>query len=452
MENLTIDAKKFFYKRMVTVAFPVVIQNLISIGLNMADTLMIGKLGEIELAAAGAANQIFNIFTTVLFGLFSGAAVFVAQYWGAKDIASIRKIIGFDIVIGLMLSMVFFVGIQFGAPQIIGIFAKDPEVIEYGCDYIRIVVFSYIVTAVSFTLSFNSRSIQILKAPTIISAVALVINVVLNYILIYGAGPMPMLGIKGAAYATLIARICELIMLIGYIYFSKGHPLHAHLSEIFRNDPRLYRHMLKLALPVVVSEGGWSIGMALVFAVYGKIGASALAVVQVGTVTCQLFQSLFFGLGNGSAVIIGETLGMGDKKMAYEHTKRILVIACIFNVLMVIFVLSVIKPVAQVYDFNKETTEMLIPTMTVFAFTMVPRMFTYVIQCGILRAGGDTVFCMATEIFSNLFLELTLAYVSVMILHWPLHMCIALASIGNIFKTTVQYIRYRSKKWINIVI
>lgn len=452
METRIVNEKQFFYKRMLTVAFPVVIQNLISIGLNMADTIMIGKLGELELAAAGAANQVFNIFTTVLFGLFSGAAVFVAQYWGAKDIHSIRKIIGFDIRAGLMLALLFFAAIQIKAPAIIGVFASDKQVIAYGCDYIRIVAFSYIITAISFTLSFNSRSIQILKAPTVISGIALGINVFLNMMLIYGIGPFPELRIKGAAYATLIARIIELCMLICYVYFSKDHPFHARLSELFEKDTNLYKHMLKLALPVVISEGGWSTGMALVFAVYGQLGASALAVVQVGTVTCQMFQSLFFGLGNGSAVIIGETLGMGDKEMAYKHTKRILTIACLFNVMMVIFVLSVTKPIARLYDFNVETTAMLIPAMTVFAFTMVPRMFTYVIQCGILRAGGDTVFCMVTELVSNLVIELGLAYVSVMILHWPLHMCIALASFGNIFKTIIQYIRYRSKKWINIVI
>ena len=200
------ENKSFFYRRILTVTIPVVIQNMLNIGLNLADTIMIGRLGELELAATGAANQVFGIFISVCFGFYSGTAVFVAQYYGVKDIKSIRKLIGFDIALGALIGLAFLSIAQLKAESIIHIFAKDEMVIAYGSKYLRIVSLSYILMAISFALSYNSRVVARMKVPTIINASAMVINIVLNYLLIYGVGAFPRLGVSGAAFATLIAR------------------------------------------------------------------------------------------------------------------------------------------------------------------------------------------------------------------------------------------------------
>lgn len=446
------ENKRLYYRRMLTVTIPVVIQNLLNIGLNMADTIMIGRLGEIELASTGAANQIFGIFGAICFGFFSGAGVFVAQYYGVKDIKSIRKIIGFDFVLGALIAMMFFFFVHIKSEEIISLFAKDGAVIAYGSRYIKIVSFSYIMTAISFAISYNSRVVARMKAPTIINASAMLVNVVLNYILIYGAGGFPAMGVAGAAYATLAARTYELVALIIYIISDKTHPFNAAFSELFVSDFKLYRKVIKTGMPVVCSEGGWSLGMSLVFATYGILGASALAVIQVASITSLIFQSVIFGFGNGASVIVGETLGMGNFDVAKEHARRTIKISCILILGMVAGILSMIKPVSIIYSFNRDTTEMLTKTLIVFAFTMIPRMLSYIYQCGILRAGGDTLFCMVIELTSNLVIELAMAYIAVVFLKWPLHMCIALASFGNIFKMTAFYIRYRGGKWLKKVI
>lgn len=446
------ENKRLYYRRMLTVTIPVVIQNLLNIGLNMADTIMIGRLGEIELASTGAANQIFGIFGAICFGFFSGAGVFVAQYYGVKDIKSIRKIIGFDFVLGALIAMMFFFFVHIKSEEIISLFAKDVAVIAYGSRYIKIVSFSYIMTAISFAISYNSRVVARMKAPTIINASAMLVNVVLNYILIYGAGGFPAMGVAGAAYATLAARTYELVALIIYIISDKTHPFNAAFSELFVSDFKLYRKVIKTGMPVVCSEGGWSLGMSLVFATYGILGASALAVIQVASITSLIFQSVIFGFGNGASVIVGETLGMGNFDVAKEHARRTIKISGILILGMVAGILSMIKPVSIIYSFNRDTTEMLTKTLIVFAFTMIPRMLSYIYQCGILRAGGDTLFCMVIELTSNLVIELAMAYIAVVFLKWPLHMCIALASFGNIFKMTAFYIRYRGGKWVKKVI
>lgn len=451
-ETLRKDSRSFYYRRMLTVTIPVVIQNLLNIGLNMADTVMIGRLGELELAATGAGNQAFNIFASLCFGFYSGAGVFVAQYFGAKNIRNIRRIVGFDIIVGLVIASGFLAAVQIMPEGVIRIFTDDPQVISEGVIYVRIVSFSYVMTALSFAVSFNSRAIQRLKAPTVINASALIMNCVLNYILIYGKLGAPALGVKGAALATLIARGYEMAALFAYVILVKDHPLHAAISEYFRRDVALYKNVVRTAMPVVFSEGGWSLGMTLVFATYGLIGPSALAVIQVASMTGQIFQSVIFGFGNGASVVVGETLGRRCVDEAVEHSSRTIRIALVMIVIMVAGIISVINPVSELYGFGAETTLLLKKTIAVYAFTMMPRMMSYVLQCGILRAGGDTLFCMVTELLGNLVIELIMAYTAVVFLGWPLYMCIALASLGNVFKMTANYLRYRSRKWINIVI
>lgn len=192
-----------FYKTALVIAIPIVIQNLISIGLNMADTIMIGKLGVDELAAVGTANRLYFVFSTLCFGVYSGAAVYVSQYWGVRDIPNIRRTFGIDLCLGGGISLLFMTLALALAPQILFLFTRDANVIGLGSGYLRIVSLSYPLTAMSFAVNFNSRAIHNLRVPTLINMMALCINLVLNYGLIYGKLGMPQLGVNGAAIATL---------------------------------------------------------------------------------------------------------------------------------------------------------------------------------------------------------------------------------------------------------
>ena len=441
-----------YYKRLLILAGPIIVQQLISVGLNLVDNIMVGRLGALELAAVGSANQVFSIYSMILLGLFSGAAVPLAQYYGARDFKSIKKILGMDIVIGLSLALFTFLIVQLFAPQIIGLFADDEQVIGYGVQYIRIVAVTYLFVGVSFAISFNSRSVQILKVPTIVNACSILTNTILNYALIYGNFGLPALGVRGAAIATLIARFIELTALVTYLAVDKKHPFHGHLKEFTGFTGALLKKVMRTAMPVVLSEGGWSLGVSLVFAAYGKISAEALAVMQVSNVICSLCQCASFAIGNASAALTGETLGQREPELAYENTKKYMKIQWLLNGIMTVMILLLRWPIAAIYNFDPETTEMLMLSLGVFAFTLIPRMVAYAVQCGILRAGGDTLFCMVVELTCNLGIEVILAYVSVLVFQFPLHLCIAVASIGNLIKAIVEYRRYVSKKWINIVI
>ena len=302
MENGRKEVNQNFYRKLLIVGIPMIIQQVIAVTLNLADTIMVGKVGENALAAVGAANQIYFIFGVVLFGVFSGAAVHAVQYWGIRDIVSLRKIIGIDYTVCLTLAVPVTVFVFLTAPGLIRLFAEDAEVVLLGTKYLRIACFSYIFSGLTFVISYNSRAIQDVKVPTIINGCAILMNVICNYLLIYGKCGFPKLGVEGAAIATLLARVLECAAMYLSVYLRKEYPLKAKPGELFAYSGELFAGVMKTAVPVIITEGLWAVSVSCIFAAYGKISASAFAVSQVAVTVTDFFQTIYFGLGNATPV------------------------------------------------------------------------------------------------------------------------------------------------------
>lgn len=453
---LSIERKNFndetgdFYRKLTIIGIPMVIQQIISVTLNLADTIMVGKVSENALAAVGAANQVYFIFSIVIFGIFSGAAVHAVQYWGVGDIASLRKIVGIDYTMCIVLAVPAAAAVYFAAPFFIRIFSSEPEVISLGTQYIKIACFSYLFAGLSFVISYNSRAIQDLKCPTIINACAILTNIFLNYVLIYGNFGAPALGVRGAAIATTAARVLECGAMLLSVYIRKEHPLKAGFKQMFSYSRILFASVMKTAVPVIITESMWAVSVSAIFAAYGRISASALAVSQIAVTVTDFFQTVYFGLGNASSVIIGEVLGRGRKDMAYSYSRKVLNVTWVLNIIMTAVIILARTPIADTYDFSPETTEMLMKVLLVYAIALAPKMLAYMTICAILRAGGDTVFCMYIDVGFNVGIQIPLAYIGVLLLKWPLHWVMALVSVADFIKVFFCYRRYYSKKWMNI--
>ena len=450
MTSVTPEGKNF-YRKMILIGLPIVFQNLISIGLNLIDSLMIGRLGEADVAAVGAANQVYFVFVITLFGFYAGAAVHTAQYWGARDIPNVRKMLGINYIVGFLFSTgVTVVAFAF-APQLLGLFSEDTAVIGLGVSYIRIACFSYFFAGLSMAISYNSRAIQNLKLPTIVNAAALCVNALLNYLLIFGVAGFPELGVRGAAIATLIARIFEFIVLFAVIYLQRAHPFKAGVKQLFSFDWQYFVKVAKTAVPVVMSEFSWAACIALIFMAYGKIGTEALAVAQVANTISDMLQSVFFGVGNATMMLIGETLGQREKEEAYLHGKQSIRATLILILITTVLMLMVNRTVIGFFNFDVSTLELMYDTLVVMALLIGPKMLAYIYICGILRAGGDTVFCMNLELICNVFIQVPMAFFAVLVLDASLPMAMVLVAVGELVRIVACVPRFRSRKWMHFV-
>lgn len=443
------DSKTNFYRELLRVAVPVFLQQMIIVTVNMVDTVMVGNLSENALAGVGAANQIYFIYIDMVYGLLSGASVFAVQYWGIRDLKALRKILGIAYVTVLVVTIPTIIGAFFFAPNLIGLFTSDVEVIMLGSRYIRIACFTYFFGGLTFVASYFSRTTMTLKWPTIINAVAICINIVLNYGLIYGKLGMPALGVEGAAIATLVARGLEFVATYTYVYMSKGNPLGGKLKELIF-DLDLFKRVMKTALPVTFNEVTWVLSFTTVFAIYGRLGPMALAVVQVSMTITDVFQIIYVGVCSASNVVVGQALGQGKRDLAFLYSKRILAITWGLNIIMSLIMYFLRGPISNIYDFNINTTELLLTTLTVYAIAITPKMIAYVVICGILRPGGDTMWCFYVDGGLNWALSVPVAWIAVEWLGWPLPACVALVAATEAVKATVCYIRFYSKKWMNV--
>lgn len=443
---------KVFYKALLFISLPVIIQHIISIGLNMVDTIMVSKLGEDAITAVGLGNRFYFIFSTICFGIFSGASIFIAQYWGVGDTKSIKKVFGIDLIIGILLSLIFSFIVFLFPKQMLGLFISDSYVIELGSQYMKIIAFSYTFTAISFAFSFNSRAIHRLKMPTIINAIALSINTFINWVLITGNLGFSAYGVKGAAVATLIARVFEFSALLFFIYRDKQHPLAGTYKEFTSWNKVMLKGILKTSFPVILSETAWSVGTSVYFVAYGFIGSYAIAVVQVSTNISDFFQAIFMGVGSACAVMIGNEIGKNNIDIAFDYSKKFIKITLALSIAFSILLFLLRGEIINFFDLSPTTNYYLDKALIVFCIYFTPKMFTYMFICGILRAGGDTKFCMFVDIVTIWFIGVPLSFFAVLILNLPVHLVMAVVFGEEILKLIVVLKRYSSRKWINNLI
>lgn len=441
-----------FYKKLIAIGIPVVLQNLLAVGLNLVDTLMIGRLGEIQLAGVGAANQIYFVFTILVFGLVSGSTVYSAQYYGAKDFRGIKKVLGLDYIFAIVMSAVAICIAILGGHFIVSLFSKDAAVAEYGVRYIRIAAISYVFAAISYVISFNSRAIQRVTVPTVINAAAIATNAVLNYILIFGKLGISPMGVEGAAAATLTARIIECAAMIIYVYSRKEHMLKAKLKELIDFDKSFCFDVCRRAFPVVLSEGSWALSVAMVYAAFGHISTAALACSQIANVISDMLQSFFYGVGCTASVLIGEALGKNSRDEAKYIAKQSLIVLNVLAVIISVIMFLISKPIAGIYSFEADTLSLLVHILRIISFLIIIKGNAYIFICGILRGGGDTVFCMNLEFITNLIIHVPTAFACVMLFGLDLPLTLVICEVNNLIKAICCYIRYKKDKWINVLV
>lgn len=438
----------FFYKSLLVIAIPIIIQNLISSMLNMIDSVMVGGLGKESLAAVGIANQIFFIFALVLFGTNASLSIFIAQYWGKKSVGDIKQTIGLGLIFSFVFSIVF-MGAVFSVPEIfIGIFTTDKEVIKLGVDYIVIVALGYPLTAISMVYSVGLRSIEKANFPLVSSACSLIVNTVLNYVLIYGKFGMPMLGVKGAAIATVIARILECVLIMGLVY-RKDLAVACRLKDILSLKRKFVFSIIRVAVPIIANESLWVLGTSAFAVVYGRMGTEEIAAFNILQTLDRISFVVTLGLGSACAVLIGKKIGEGRKDKAYIYGARSIIIAPIVGIVIGAILFATRNSVVSLYDVSLAVKEFARTIITLSACMMVVKSVNFTNLMGVLRAGGDADFVLALEAIPLWLISVPLAVYTGLFLHWPLPFVFLVAQAEEIIKGTIGLFRFFTKKWIH---
>ena len=437
-----------FIHSMLALALPVAFQQLITASLNMVDVLMVGQLGETSVAALGLANQIFFLLILFLFGVTSGMSIFTAQYWGKGDVANIRNVLGICLTIAIFVATIFTFAATLIPQTLMRIYTEDQKVVQVGSEYLRIVGLSYIMTAITVSYIAVLRSITMVKITVVVSVLALGLKTLLAYLLIFGIGIFPELGVRGAAIGTAVGWTFQCALLLTLVYTLKT-PLAANPLSFFRFNRTFAMNVLKTSMPAAINEVLWSIGFSSYNAVYARIGTDAIAAVNINATIEEMMFVLFIGLGNACAVMIGNKIGAGKKEIAFEYGKRFLVIGIAVAVIGGLTIFSLRETVISLYEISPGAENNLRGLMAVFALSAWLKMLNFILFIGAMRAGGDTRYAMFTELFSIWGIGVPSALIGGFVLHLPVYGVYALVLLEEAVKAIVVFRRFLSRKWIH---
>jgi putative MATE family efflux protein len=327
-------------------------------------------------------------------------------------------------------------------------YTEDPQVIKLGSDYLRIVGLSYSMTAISISYISILRSITMIKLTVVVSVIALILKTAIAYLLIFGIGGLPVLGVRGAAIGTSFAWTFEAVLLIVLVYVMKT-PLAANPFTLFRFSHDFLVRVLRTSLPAAANEVLWSFGITTYNAVYARIGTDAIAAVNINATIEELVFVLFIGLGNACSVMVGNKIGEGNKDTAFEYGRRFTIMGVISALLGGIFVILIRDLVIGLYELSPSAIQNLRGLMLVYSLSIWLRVFNFMLFIGALRAGGDTRYAMFTELFSVWLLGVPSALLGGFVLHLPVYGVYAMVLIEEFVKGIIILRRYLSRKWIH---
>ncbi|MBR2489562.1 MAG: MATE family efflux transporter [Clostridia bacterium] len=446
MQSLFIKDKEF-YKNVARISIPIALQGLITTGVNMMDTVMVGAVGETELSAVSLANQFINIFHIFCMGIGMGASVLVSRYYGMKDKPALKKTVAIMLRLTLIMALLFCIATVLLPKQIMKIYTTESDIITLGIEYLRYSVISYFFLGLSLTSTIVLRNVGLVKIPLYTSIGAFFVNVGANYIFIFGKFGAPKMGVAGAALGTLIARIFEFIIICGYL-FLKDKEIKFRIKDLFMKVGALWKEYMRISIPVLISDGILALGNNSVAMVIGRLGESFVAANAVTAVTQQLSSVMIQGFSQAGSIVTGHTLGQGDREKALRQGYAFLGIGIIFGFVAAGIITLINAPIIAAYNLSPQTKSIAEQLMLSISIIIVFQATNSIMTKGVLRGGGDTKVLMTAD---NIFLwiaSIPLGILAGLVLHLPAFWIYFALKIDQVLKAFWCVIRLRSGKWI----
>lgn len=426
------------------------LQNLITYMTGMMDTVMLGQLGEVELSGASLGNQFGTIFMVLTFGIASGSNVLLSQYWGKGDTASIRSILSVMYRVTLALAVAFTLAGRFFSGPILSVFTKDAEVIRAGARYLSIVCFGYFLNGMTNVMLMTLRSVGTVGISLVVYTVSLFCNTFLNWVLIFGKLGFPALGMVGAAIATVIARAIEFIIALVYV-LGFERKIRYTIGDFLRYDKTFVRDFTVVVAPVLLNELFWSLGNSMLLVVMGRMGRDFVTANSITQITTQFTQVFIVGLSNAAAVIIGNSIGAGERQRTWDLARCIMVVGTVFGLAAGGLLLLLRGPVISLYRIPEATKLLTAQVMAAAAVVTVYQSLALVGLMGVLRGGGDNRFVLIIEAVTLWAVAIPGGFIAGLWLGWPAPAVYLILKSDELIKIVIGTHRIFGGKWIRDV-
>ena len=435
--------KRAFYRKLITLALPIALQSLMLALVAACDALMLGKVEQNEMTAVSLATQVQFVQNMFVFAVTGAGAVLGAQYWGKRDREKMQEIFDLMLVLSGMISLIFFLACEFIPVGLMHIFSKDKVIIEIGAKYLQIAGWSYLITGISQCYLTMMKITDRVIASAVASSAAVVLNIVFNYIFIFGKLGLPAMNSRGAAIATMIARVIEMLLSLGFT-LGKEH-IRPALGKLFKIDKELVQSFVKQLLPLMGGSLLWGVGFTSYTAIIGHMNSDAAAANSIASVVRDLICCICNGIGSAAGIMVGNEMGAGRLETGKAYGIKLKNISFIIGFISTGLVLAVTPIVVSSMELTEEARSYLTGMMIIMSIYMIGRCVNTVSINGVLDGGGDTVFDMYSLFVTMWCIAVPLALLGAFVFHFPVlvvYACTCLDEVGKI-----PWVMYRIKKY-----
>ena len=448
MSLLVKDRK--FYKTFFSMTGTIAMQNLITFAVNLADNVMIGGYSQTALSGVAIVNQIQFLLQMLMLGTSAAVGVLGAQYWGKKELRPIRKATSMGVLLGVIISFIMMLLVYFFPRQAMGLLTNEQAVIAEGSKYLVIISFSYVLFAISNNLLSALRSVETVRIGFVVNLLALVVNIVLNYGLIYGRLGMPEMGVEGAAIATLSARVVEFIVVVAYVLFL-DKKICWRPGDLLRVDGAMFRDFIRVGMPLILANAIWGIAMSVQTAILGRLGEDTIAANSIATTIFQVVSVVVYAGSTVSGILIGKTVGEGDIPRVKAYTGTLQIIFLVIGLATGLILFSSREFIIGLYDVTPAAADLARQFILVLSVTVVGTAYQCSCLTGIVTGGGDTKFVLINDLIHQWLIVIPAAFLSAFVFSGPLWLTFACLKADQILKCFVAVIKVNRFRWIHIL-
>lgn len=441
------SARKSFYQSAYKIAVPVTLQSLLMALLNLTDQLMVGQLGDVAVASVGISTKIYGIISVVLTGLSTGVSIYAAQFWGNKETKSVSQVLGLGLIVGFVFSFLFSAAVFMDSPLFLSMFTTDTNVLVDGDIYLQVMSLGFVPVMLTLMYSAILRSTGHAKWPMYVSFISVGLNIVLNYVLIFGHFGAPELGLKGSAIATLIARVTECLLIIGAVY-GKRLPGAEGFKNLFIIPKPLIRRFFGTTYPLLLTELLWVLGDTAYAIIYSRMGTMEMTAMTITFPLQGICIGLLSGLASAAGVMVGNRLGANETGLALDHAKRFIRLGIVISLIVGGVIAAGSGLYVSMFNISDDAKHMGIDLVIVFAGFLWVKVSNMIMAGGILNSGGDSKFVFGMESTATWLIGVPSGLLLSFVWKQPIFLVYLVISLEEVVRFVFGYVRIRSRKWM----